>query len=110
MMQTIGKMTNVGCRMTNCRASGQTPWRFTETRYNIRPLSFLWSPLAERTLFDLVISHGYSTHLVWSVGFQDCDRQRKSSARRSVALESCFRKCKGRNRRAKECRPHPDHA
>ena len=41
----------------------QTPWRFTETPYNICALSFLWSSLAERTVFDLVIS--MDTQLTW---------------------------------------------
>src|SRR5436190_11499444 len=89
---------------------GQAPWPFTETPYNIRALSFFWSPLAERTLFGFVICHGHATYLVRSVGFQDCDPERESSARRSVALESCFRKCEGRNRRAQACRSHPDYA
>src|SRR4030095_5231096 len=101
MRPIIGKMMNGGCRMTNCKAvcvrrrgvSQKTP-------YNIRALSFFWPPLAEQTLFGFVISHGYATYLGRSVGVQDSDPGRKSAARRSVALESCFRKCEGRNRRA----------
>src|SRR6476469_10826113 len=101
-------MANVECRTVGRLC--QTPWRFTETPYNIRDLPFFRSPLAERTLFGFVICHGYATYLVRSVGLQNCDPERKSSARRSVALESCFRKWEGRNRCAAACRSHPDYA
>src|ERR1700756_5170052 len=105
MTRMISKMPDGECRMTNCRASVSVPKAFGihRTPCNIRALSFFSSPLAERTLFGFVISHGHATHLVRSVGFQDCYAERKSSARRSVAVESCFRKCEGRNRRAQTC-------
>src|SRR4029077_11680985 len=123
MRRIIGKMTNVECRMTDCRASVSVPNVFgihrnalqylgfvIPSRFGIHASSFFRSPLAERTLFGFVICHGYATYLVRSVGLQNCDPERKSSARRSVALESCFRKGEGRNRRAQACRSHPDYA
>src|SRR5258705_2834684 len=110
MRRSIGKMMNGECRMT--KIQGATTWAAVDLKFDSReavtPRNGV--SLARPTLFGFVICHGYATYLVRSVGLQNCDPERKSSARRSVALESCFRKCESRNRRAQECRSHPDYA
>src|SRR6184192_1383399 len=62
------------------------------------------------TSFGFSESHGNATHLVWPVGFQNRDSRWKSSAHRSVADESCFRRSQGRNCCARPRRSYPDHA
>src|SRR5438477_12327614 len=44
--------------------------------------------------------------MVRPVGFEDCYAGRKSSARGSVAIQPCVRKCERRDRPPEACRPH----